>query len=291
MTMSNQTYIKVTGWVTRDPELRRTNASQTPVCTIRLGTASRWPDRSTGEWREGPASYYDVVCWRSLAVNVSASLRKGQMVTVHGTFRNRAWTDRENRPRTSLEIVANSVGHDLVYGWSHYNRIRPSSSGAEGESAGAWGGRGLASGGPGQEPGMEFGELGQEAGLDAYGPDPLPGLEPSGLGRGPGWESDGPDEEFGQSAASPFGGAYESRGYESDADESGAAEDSGFESADADLAAGPVFGPDGGPGYVPGGEPAGPRVFGTGDGDGADDAGLPDAVADLPRLAEAAVPV
>lgn len=138
--MSNPTYIKLTGWVTKDPELRTTNGDQTPVCTIRLGTANRWPDRTTGEWREGPASYFDVVCWRGLAVNASASLRKGHMVTVHGTFRNRVWTDKDNNLRTSLEITANSVGHELTYGWSHYNRTQRGSSqaaeaAAEGETS------------------------------------------------------------------------------------------------------------------------------------------------------------
>jgi single-strand DNA-binding protein len=124
--------VKLTGWVTKDPNLRKTNGDQTPVCTIRVGTASRWPDRSTGEWREGPASYFDVVCWRGLAVNVAASVRKGHMITVHGTFRNRDWTDKDNNARTSLEIIASSVGHELTYGWTHFNRTtRASSQSAE----------------------------------------------------------------------------------------------------------------------------------------------------------------
>src|SRR5215472_14766996 len=106
--MSNPTYVKLTGWVTKDPELRRTNGDQTPVCTIRMGTASRWLDRSSGEWREGAASYYDVVCWRALAVNAAASLRKGHMVTVHGAFRAKTWTDRDSKPRTQIEITASS---------------------------------------------------------------------------------------------------------------------------------------------------------------------------------------
>ncbi|MBO0820628.1 MAG: single-stranded DNA-binding protein [Nocardiopsaceae bacterium] len=135
--MSNAAYIKLTGWVTRDPDLRKTKGDGTAVCTIRVGTANRWPDRSSGEWREGPASYYDVVCWRGLAANVASSLRKGQMVTVHGTFRNRAWTDKNNNPRISLEITAHSVGHDLTYGVSHFSRTyRGSPSSAQGQGEG-----------------------------------------------------------------------------------------------------------------------------------------------------------
>lgn len=135
--MSNQTYVKLTGWVAKDPDLRVTNKDHTPVCTVRVGTASRWLDRSTGEWREGPASYFDVVCWRSLAVNAASSLRKGHRVTVHGSFRTKSWTDRDNNTRTEVEINASSLGHDLLFGWSHYNRIRPASpESAEGAAAG-----------------------------------------------------------------------------------------------------------------------------------------------------------
>ncbi|HEX6449908.1 MAG TPA: single-stranded DNA-binding protein [Trebonia sp.] len=157
--MSNPTYIKLTGWVTKDPELRRTNNNNTPVCTIRLGTANRWPDRNTGEWREGPASYFDVVCWRALAVNVAASLRKGHMVTIHGTFRNRIWTDKDNNDRTALEITASSVGHELTYGWSHFNRTQRASSSAEGELAVGEASRGI-----------EPGELDEESGPPEMSP-------------------------------------------------------------------------------------------------------------------------
>ena len=129
--MSNPTYVKLTGWVTKDPSLRKTNGQQTPVCTVRVGTASRWPDKTTGEWREGPASYFDVVCWRGLAVNVAASVRKGHMITIHGTFRSRDWTDKDNNARTSLEITASSVGHELTYGWTHFNRTTRASSQSE----------------------------------------------------------------------------------------------------------------------------------------------------------------
>lgn len=162
--MSNHTYIKLTGWVTKDPELRKTNADNTSVCTIRMGTANRWLDKASGDWRDGPPSYFDVVCWRNLAENVAASLRKGHMITIHGSFRNRAWTDKDENPRTTLEITAYSVGHELMFGWSHYNRTyRPSS--------------------PGQER-LAEGEVGR--GLDANGqadqevPAAGPALEPAG---------------------------------------------------------------------------------------------------------------
>lgn len=184
--MSNPTYVKLTGWVTKDPKLHLTNADQTPVCTIRMGAASRWPDRASGEWREGPASYFDVVCWRGLATNVSASVRKGDMVTVHGTFRTRTWTDKDNNPRTDIEITANSVGHELLYGWSHYNRGQRASSHAEADLADGETRRGL-------EPETEAGQ------------DPVSG-QPEVNPFDDGYRSDGEPDPAARPAYEPDGG-------------------------------------------------------------------------------------
>jgi single-strand DNA-binding protein len=255
MAMSNPTYIKLTGWVTKDPELRKTNGDGTAVCTIRLGTAHRWPDKGSGQWREGPTSYFDVVCWRNLAMNAAMSLRKGQMVTISGTFRNRVWTDKENNSRTSLEITAHSVGHDLTYGVSHFARaFRPSAQSAE-ELAEGEINRALDltrdSSGTGQDEdqAMGAGQDGDRAGQDGYGAR-WPGDERrEGNPFDPGEQADHPGEQAGDPG----------------------------ERADPGPSAGPAY------------EPAGERVSGAGDeGDGA---GTAETVADEPRLEEVAVPV
>jgi single-strand DNA-binding protein len=110
-------YIKLTGFVTKEPELR-TSTKGDAVCTIRLGVTDRFLDRESGEWRESEPSYYDVTCWRRLAENVVFSLRKGERITIHGTCRNKVWVDRNNNPRVELEITANSVGHEMLFGIS-----------------------------------------------------------------------------------------------------------------------------------------------------------------------------
>jgi single-strand DNA-binding protein len=120
--MSQGNYIMLTGFVARDPELHMTKETRTPVVTIRVGSSSRYLNRATGEWVDGDVSYFDVTCWRFLAMNVKASLRKGDKVTLQGKFRTRTWTDSENRPRTTMEIIADAVGHNLAAGWTIYNR-------------------------------------------------------------------------------------------------------------------------------------------------------------------------
>ena len=67
------------------------------------------------------------------------------MVVVRGRFYTREWVDNHQQPRSTLEIEADSVGHDLSYGWSHFLRgTRPqpgSQAGAQRGRAGAAGPR------------------------------------------------------------------------------------------------------------------------------------------------------
>ncbi len=120
--MSQSNYITLTGFVTAEPTLGFTKASKTPVTRIRVGSTPRWLDRGTGEWRDGETSYYNVKCWRKLAENVTGSLRKGDMILVHGKFRTRTWVDEQQHTRVELDVEADSVGHDMSFGWSHFNR-------------------------------------------------------------------------------------------------------------------------------------------------------------------------
>jgi single-strand DNA-binding protein len=122
MAMSQGNYIVMTGYVTSEPKLGHTNVSGTPVTKIRVGSTPRWLDRSTGEWRDGETSYYNVKCWRKLAENVAGCLRKGDMILVRGKFHTHTWVDEKQHTRIDLEIEADSVGHDMAFGWSHFNR-------------------------------------------------------------------------------------------------------------------------------------------------------------------------
>jgi single-strand DNA-binding protein len=120
--MSQGNYIILTGYVTSEPKLGFTKVSRTPVTKIRVGSTPRWLDRGTGEWRDGETSYFNVKCWRKLAENVTGSLRKGDMVLVRGKFRTRTWVDDQQHTRVELEVEADSVGHDMAFGWSRFNR-------------------------------------------------------------------------------------------------------------------------------------------------------------------------
>jgi single-strand DNA-binding protein len=104
-----------------EPQLLFTKQNRTPVVNLRVGTTPRRVDATTGEWRDLPSSFFTVNCWRRLAYSVSASLSKGDPVIIRGRLKSRTWNDN-GRVRTAVDIEADSVGHDLSYGWSHYMR-------------------------------------------------------------------------------------------------------------------------------------------------------------------------
>jgi single-strand DNA-binding protein len=133
--MSQENQITLRGFVTAEPKFRQTTQTATPLAEIRVGSTPRRLDRETGEWRESPTTYYTVKCWRRLAINAASSLHKGDMVLVRGRFSVHSWVDNQQRPRETIEIEADSLGHDLAYGWSHFLRGSHPSSRA-GVSAG-----------------------------------------------------------------------------------------------------------------------------------------------------------
>ena len=83
---------------------------------VRVDTTPRFRDSATGQWRDAETSYYNVSCWSRLADNVRASLHKGDPVIVKGQFRTSTFEDKNGQLRTSIEITAETVGHDLSRG-------------------------------------------------------------------------------------------------------------------------------------------------------------------------------
>jgi len=119
--MSQDNQITVRGYVTAEPRLWQT-AKAHSVASVRVGSTPRRLNRETGEWEDGETSYYSVKCWRRLAENVHGSLRKGDMIIVRGKVYTRTWLDDQQHPRTEVQIEADSIGHDLSFGWSRFNR-------------------------------------------------------------------------------------------------------------------------------------------------------------------------
>ncbi len=91
------------------------------ITSFRLASAQRKYDRNTNTWSDGETNWYTVTAFRQLAENVVASVKKGERVMVFGKLRIRGW-QKDERSGLSVEIDADAVGHDLIWGTSVYTR-------------------------------------------------------------------------------------------------------------------------------------------------------------------------
>ena len=92
-----------------------------PITSFRLASSQRRFDRSQNRWIDGDTNWYTVTGFRQLAINAAGSISKGDRILVGGKLRVRDW-DNGERAGTSVEIEAESIGHDLVWGSSVFTR-------------------------------------------------------------------------------------------------------------------------------------------------------------------------
>jgi single-strand DNA-binding protein len=92
------------------------------VTSFRLASTSSWFDRERNTWVDRRTTYVSVNCRRALANNALQSLHKGHPVVITGRLWERAWVKEERSGRT-LEVEAETVGHDLTFGVSAFTRV------------------------------------------------------------------------------------------------------------------------------------------------------------------------
>ena len=98
-------HIILSGRLTRDPELRRTQ-SGIPVASFSLAVSRDYKDKDTGE---ATTDFIDIVAWRHNAEFVSNYFAKGRVAVVEGRLQLRDWVDQEGSKRRSAEILAERV--------------------------------------------------------------------------------------------------------------------------------------------------------------------------------------
>jgi single-strand DNA-binding protein len=128
--MIHEAQVNLAGYVATDPKFRKV-AGDISSAKLRVAYTARRRDRETGEWSDGPTSFVNVQCWRTLAENVQMSVHKGEPVLVMGRLQVRRFQDTEGASRTAVEIEAMSIGHDLTRGVAQFSRTRwPSATAA-----------------------------------------------------------------------------------------------------------------------------------------------------------------
>lgn len=190
--------ITVDGVVATDLRQARTGDGLA-ITSFRLASAQRRYDARRGEWTDTGTNWFTVTAFRGLAENVARSLSKGQRVLVRGRLRVNEWRSDDGRSGLTVEILADSLGHDLAWGRSMFERIsRGGQSGAAGgerpaatveeHASDAGPSDGAATGvtaGPGGDGVAPVSAATPESGRTVAGtaiPSPAPGASPSGDG-------------------------------------------------------------------------------------------------------------
>jgi single-strand DNA-binding protein len=123
--MINEAYFSVTGYVATDPKGGYTRDG-TRTLSMRVGWTPRRLDRTTGDWVDQPSSFISVQCFRRVAENGAFSLRRGDPIVLKGTLRVREYSDQAGAKRISVDVVADTIGHDMSRGISNYARVSAS---------------------------------------------------------------------------------------------------------------------------------------------------------------------
>ena len=88
------------GRLTADPELRTTQ-NQVSFTTFTIACERDFDRQQT--------DFINCVAWRNTAEFVSKYFRKGNMAIVSGRLQSRKWKDRDNKERTSWEVIADNI--------------------------------------------------------------------------------------------------------------------------------------------------------------------------------------
>jgi single-strand DNA-binding protein len=113
--------ITLTGLVATTPR-HLTTSEGLAITSFRLASSQRRFDRGQQKWIDADTNWYTVSAFRNLAVNSATSVVKGDRVIVSGRLRIRDW-ENTDRSGTTVEIEADSIGHDMFWGTSVFTRV------------------------------------------------------------------------------------------------------------------------------------------------------------------------
>lgn len=123
--MVNEAQFRVNGYVATQPKLGYTKTGERTV-SMRVGWTPRRVNKTTGEWEDQPSSFVSVLCLRKVADHAAICLHRGEPVILSGTLRVREYTDQKGDKRIGVDVIAESLGHDMSRGISHYAKVQQS---------------------------------------------------------------------------------------------------------------------------------------------------------------------
>jgi single-strand DNA-binding protein len=93
----------IIGWLTRDPELRRTG-SGTAVTECSLAVHDYYRNKKSGD-KEDNTSFVDIVIWKEKAETFAEYTKKGSEVLIIGRLKQDRWTTQDNHSRSKIRVV------------------------------------------------------------------------------------------------------------------------------------------------------------------------------------------
>lgn len=97
------------------------------IASFRLASSQRRYDSYHQRWVDTDTNWYTISCKHGLAQNAAESIKKGDRVIVSGRLRIRDW-ENTDRSGTTVEVEAETIGHDMFWGTSTYTRTPASLS-------------------------------------------------------------------------------------------------------------------------------------------------------------------
>ena len=131
--------ITLTGLVATTPR-HLTTSEGLAITSFRLASSQRRFDRAAQKWIDADTNWYTVSAFRALATNAATSVLKGDRVIVTGRLRIRDW-ENTDRSGTTVEVEADTIGHDMFWGTSVFTRVSAASLDSDpADSQDAWAG-------------------------------------------------------------------------------------------------------------------------------------------------------
>ena len=118
------TTITVTGNVTREPELKFANSG---TAVTKLSLAANRRVKKGDQW-EDETSFFNVVCFGSLAENVANSITKGVRIVVTGELEQRSWEKEDGTKGSAVEIKAEDIGASLRWANASISKVASKST-------------------------------------------------------------------------------------------------------------------------------------------------------------------
>ena len=111
--------VAVRGFVATEPRHLVTEGGL-PITSFRLVTTRRRYNRQASAWEDGGNNWYTVSAFRRLALSAADCITKGDPVLVAGRLCLREWAGEKQG--VTVEIEAESIGHDLSWGRSQFTK-------------------------------------------------------------------------------------------------------------------------------------------------------------------------